>query len=820
MSFAMRRCLPLLITCCLILSHDAVSAGLGKVIYARRDGSGVLFHAERGDMHVSFPAPTIVRLRDRTSDSAALPSPVVDSEPQTPYARFEILDPRFQVLQSEALRVEIEREPFSIRIKDIAGNLLLEDDGPDALTYAGAEGASWRARFEASGSVRGFGLLPGADARAIYFSATPPPVSTQGLYVAPTPFGRLNDRCAIVLRTAGESKLGFPSGGTFDFSTEGPFEAWVSLATSDDHYWSTLQFLLGRSLFPPRWLMGTGYTLDDLSAMAEIRGLGSRLIDEGFQISWLMIPASRNGRSGWNLPLTSLNPNPDVWGNPAANFEAMQQDQVQAVFEVPSRFPNESRDVSLSEFLEKQNNTAETQPATASSISIPTSSVSFPFDYASEDADSLTQSVTALAEQGFAYWLLNEDLRPPIAGDDPDPGALRPLLRADSWNRGLEQAAGATDQRRFVLDREARADLNRLNHLPAPWRIDPKRVTPVDVFHHAQAAALAGLTTWGIDLPLTLESYPSSMAMRRWLQTALAAPYVLLRAPDWAKASPPVDTADLHHDLRRLFTVRARLRPWLYSLARATALSGLPMTRAVEQSDPNSAAVLLGGDVLFAAPDPADPALQVELPEGEWVDLNSGESLSGGRTLNLTLAASTVPAYARRGTLIPFWGDVDKSESFYFVARLYPSAKGQFALYEDAGEGAAYKEGKFAVTQFSWEYMPTENALNLLVAGPLGEYAAEISPRDMMLQLHTPDPPLALFMDEKPVHRTKFIRGSSRLLDPEDPLQLHGSTLPAGAVWDHDGGSFLYVWLPQRAGNTRMRIYLPQTSRRDGQPDF
>src|SRR5690606_3058293 len=125
-----------------------------------------------------------------------------------------------------------------------------------------------------------------------------------------------------------------------------------------------------------------------------------------------------------------------------------------------------------------------------------------------------------------------------------------------------------------------------------------------------------------------------------------------------------------------------------------------------------------------------------------------------GQAIESRLDSGRFPAYARRGAFIPYWGTAAPADSSYFVGRLYPSSKGEFALYEDAGEGLAYLSGEFAVTQFNWKYEPAENVLEVTVAGPLGEYAPEVSPRDMLLQIHSSRLPLALFVDEKPIRRT------------------------------------------------------------------
>lgn len=792
-------------------SAEVCAAGLGKVIYARREGSGVLVHAEGGDLHVSFPVPTVVRICEPALLEHNAQSLAVDTTSITPYASFESLDPRFQTLQSEALRVEMGRDPFTLKILDVAGNLLLEVDGPEGLSVFNGSRASLKARYDQTDAPRGFGLNPRAPQTTLNLAQAAPPDTAQGLYLSPSPFGRLNDRCAIALRPEGQSTLSFAEPGTLDFSSGGALEAFVCLATTDQHYWTTMQFLFGRSMFVPQFLLGTGYTLSEFKALAEVRGIGARLSNEGFDVDWLLFPSTRPGLSGWNQPYRSLNPNPTLWGNSAANFEALEQDQIEAVLEVPSGFSAEAQNVSMTEFLKDDQDKEE-----ASSAPVIASSIASPFDYG-VDKDAIGAAISALAGQGFARWMVAEDERPSNAAEQ----AMRPAIRAGVWHSALVDEQNPARERRFVLDREMRADLNRRNYLLAPWRIDPMSTKPSDAFALAGSAALSGLPTWGLDLPITLESYPSKFAMQRWFQTALIAPYVLLRAPEWDKASPPVETADINNEFRRLFAVRERLRPWMYSLARTSSLSGVPICRPVEQSEASTVALAVGPDTLFVAPDPSmSSTAKVDLPEGDWIDLNTNEAFRGGQAIESRLDSGRFPAYARRGAFIPYWGIAAPGDASYFVGRLYPSSKGEFALYEDAGDGLAYLGGEFAVTQFNWKYEPAENVLEVTIAGPLGEYAPEVSPREMLLQIHSSRLPLALFVDEKPIRRTTFVKGSSKLLEASAPLQFTGPTLSAGATWDHDGSDFLYVWLPERERNTRVRVFMQQSTIEPGAADF
>ncbi len=802
------------------------SPSRGKVIYIRRDGEGVLIHTEHGDLQLSFPAPTIVRLRDRTPSSpASAPSPFVSSS--NPAAKFDSLDPRYQILETEALRVEIQPDPFGLTIKDRQGNLLLQDTQGGLMAFD-EKRTAWTARYAPQGPIRGFGAIRPLDptpSTAIRFDEPTSSTHARALHLSPAPFGRLSDRCAVLFRVEGEAQLRLPERGVFVFESGGLLDACICLTDSDEQYWQTLSFLLGRPAFLPSWLLGTGYALEQCNSLVEVRSLASRLKTQGFPVDYLCFYALRPAIAGWNAPFGALGLGP-VWAHPRPSLDVMAEQGAHAVFEIPAHFAATATVTSMSEVLaarqtESGTPTPDDQPAgleeDASAPSSQPAAVDMPLDFANTtQMKAFAEQLAFLRDNGLTRYLMSEDERP---ANDPS-GAARPAQRAQAWADILLQPGAP--ERRFVLDREARADVLRRAHTLAPWRVDPRIDQPSEAFHAAEAAAWSGLPMWGLELPTSPSAYPSSESLNSWLGAALVAPQVLLRAPSWSQADPPQDVADINFAFKRLFAVRARLRPYLYTLMRTASLTCVPVCRPWPGAmPPRVGALSVGPDTLFLASDPDAPgSIAVNLPAGQWNDLNSGALIEGGRKLDVSLAPNVLNAYARAGTIFPYWGEIAKSDSAYFVLRLYPSSKGQYALYEDAGEGNEYANGAFAVTQLLWEYQPADSTLEINIAGPIGDYAASVSPRDLVLQVSLHRLPQSVFIDDKPARRTKFVTGGSALLDPKPPLQFSSSTMPLGATWDHDGQNFLYVWLPERSSNTKIRLFLNLSLTSTGEPLF
>ncbi|MCX7014610.1 MAG: DUF5110 domain-containing protein [Candidatus Sumerlaeota bacterium] len=344
----------------------------------------------------------------------------------------------------------------------------------------------------------------------------------------------------------------------------------------------------------------------------------------------------------------------------------------------------------------------------------------------------------------------------------------------------------------------------------APWAIDPKAAKPTEAFRAAGIAGEQGYTLWGLVLPVGAEAYPSMAAYRRWMQAAVAAPVLLLRAETREETDLSNLPAEALRELQRTRAVRSRLRPVFYNLMREATLKGTPLC-APAQTKEAGAAIRLGPDLVFTVADPEEARgiVHVEMPEGKWVSLRDNRDVSSSHTLDLALAENQMDAFVRAGSILPFWGDLEGAEGPRLVERLYPSESGAFRLYEDAGDGLGYQKGEFAVTTTEWKYDAAKKALAVTIAGPVGDYAEKAMARSLLLQVAMPKQPTAVFLDGKAVERKPYVAGPSQLLEPDPALRLETAEQPAYPLWDHDGAAFLYLWLPQRAAITKVEIYGP-----------
>jgi Glycosyl hydrolases family 31/Domain of unknown function (DUF5110) len=159
--------------------------------------------------------------------------------------------------------------------------------------------------------------------------------------------------------------------------------------------------------------------------------------------------------------------------------------------------------------------------------------------------------------------------------------------------------------------------------------------------------------------------------------------------------------------------LRASLVPYLYTAARASHDTGLPIVRGMYLRWPRLDGAYrydrqyMLGDSLLVAPvgAPGDPARKtVWFPPGEWVDLFTGQRRRGPRAVSLSVPLERMPVFARAGAMVPSqrYGPHQPSRPpDPLVVTAWAGADGAFRLYDDAGDGLGYRRRAFAFTRIA-----------------------------------------------------------------------------------------------------------------------
>jgi alpha-glucosidase len=194
----------------------------------------------------------------------------------------------------------------------------------------------------------------------------------------------------------------------------------------------------------------------------------------------------------------------------------------------------------------------------------------------------------------------------------------------------------------------------------------------------------------------------------RWLQAAFLLPGVRGYIEPWAHGQ-------LYEVVNRLtLGLRSRLLPYLYACIAVAREYGTPVIRPLWMLDPSDAALrtddaYMVGSALLVAPVVAAAAIErrIQLPEGLWYDFWTNEPINGGREVVVPAPLERVPVFVRAGAVIPIGEPleyVNQRMSDSVLLRVYPG-NAETTLYEDHGEGTAYKHGEYRWMYYTclWE---------------------------------------------------------------------------------------------------------------------
>ncbi|TDV55331.1 alpha-xylosidase [Actinophytocola oryzae] len=181
---------------------------------------------------------------------------------------------------------------------------------------------------------------------------------------------------------------------------------------------------------------------------------------------------------------------------------------------------------------------------------------------------------------------------------------------------------------------------------------------------------MSGFGFWSHDIG-GFEGTPEAWLFKRWIAFGLLSSHSRLHANysyrvPWAFDEEAVDVL-------RLFTkLKATLMPYLYQAARVAHLEGVPVMRAMVVEFPDDPACvhldrqyLLGTDLLVAPVFTEDGRVEYYVPDGEWTQLLSGETVTGPRWVREEHGFASVPLLVRPGAVLPVGAVDDRPEYDY-----------------------------------------------------------------------------------------------------------------------------------------------------------
>lgn len=223
------------------------------------------------------------------------------------------------------------------------------------------------------------------------------------------------------------------------------------------------------------------------------------------------------------------------------------------------------------------------------------------------------------------------------------------------YNKAVSGITREVNGEGFIWARSAWAGSQRY---PVHWGGDPATTDTAmsATLRAGLSIGLSGFSFWSHDIGGFVTATPEDL-YRRWT------PFGMLTSHVRSHGNPPTEPWEYSdaflEDFRNADNMRYQLMPYIYSQAKHSSETGLPMLRALfveYPDDPGSWLIdneyLFGSNMLVAPMFENADERNVYLPPGVWIDYQNGEEYTGGWH---SIRAGKIPVVVlvKDGTVIP-----------------------------------------------------------------------------------------------------------------------------------------------------------------------
>jgi alpha-glucosidase len=649
---------------------------------------------------------TVQPVRDGKAQPLQADGAVVEKAWAPPLVQIQSLSAP-KTFRSGNLKISLSPHPLSIRVETDAGQVVQEL----ALDESSAD-----VSFNA-GSAHLLGLGQGGpqfDRRGQIDSM----VSGQGGYQLGTHGARVPIQ--FLIGTEGWGMFIHTPVGAFDLSGKRgrvravssdaalPVDVFIIAANHPAEILAEYALITGYPELPPMWTFGYQQSHRTLDSPEAILAEAQTFRDRKLPCDAMIYLGTGFCPNGWNTNNGEFSWNERAFPDPAKAIEQLQREHFKVVLHI---------------VLEGKRLTGTVNDA-CSAAPLPsgrTPDGQWPPDRQVSCYWPFHKPLADLAVDG--WW--------PDQGDDLDPPSR--LARIRMYYEG--QQMYRPNQRVYALHRNGYAGMQRYaaflwsGDVLSKWETLKTHV-PVGI-----NTGLSGVPFWGTDIGgfIPTEDYTGEL-YARWFQFAAFCPLFRSHGRDWKLHLPwgwttgeigYPETPSYHpsqevlHNpaiepiCKKYLELRYQLMPYIYSAAKETCETGLPMMRALWLHYPDDPiAVARGDEYLFGRDFLVAPIVEkgattrtVYLPRGTWYDFWTGEKHEGGREITKQVDLATLPLYVRAGAVIPmgpikqYVAEASKDPTTLVVA---PGASAESFLYEDDGASFDFRNGESMRVALKW----------------------------------------------------------------------------------------------------------------------
>jgi len=302
---------------------------------------------------------------------------------------------------------------------------------------------------------------------------------------------------------------------------------------------------------------------------------------------------------------------------------------------------------------------------------------------------------------------------------------------ARATKKGLKDAN--PNERPFVLTRAAYAGIQKYS---AKWTGDNTANDEHLLLSSRMIASLGlcGVPFSGSDIGgFAGKTSPNLFA--RWMQLGSFAPFCRLHKMINELPNEPWSYGETVEAIAINFIkLRYRLLPYLYSYFYEASQSGIPVIRSLVLSHPQDEKIyesdyenqFLFGDSILVCPIVADATLaKIYLPKGDWYNFYTDEFYKGAQEIIVESPLEIIPIFVKAGgivteqSVVQFWNDA--TDGILKLHIYKGDSYSEFVYYEDDGISYDYTENTFCKKSI------TLSKNKLTVSAQTGSYTSKFS---------------------------------------------------------------------------------------------
>lgn len=260
----------------------------------------------------------------------------------------------------------------------------------------------------------------------------------------------------------------------------------------------------------------------------------------------------------------------------------------------------------------------------------------------------------------------------------------------------------------------------------------------------------------------------------RWLQSSVFFP-IFLFSNSMFFAEPWVYGKSVEKIVTEFIKLRYSLMPYIYSNMRRTFDTSKPFIEPV--SDGFESEYYFGSNIIVAPiVERGSVSKKVFIPEGIWWDYWTKSSYEGPEEIEIRTRLDRIPLFIRAGSIIPTSTGIqnadEKTNRIYF--HIFPNGSGSFTFYDDDGESNDYLED-FMTVDIS--YTENKDKRIILINPAIGNYDGMDDIKNVNIVIHNISKIIDLKIDGESCYDYKYDEREFVIINMKDYQLRKGCTI-------------------------------------------